>query len=93
MNAAELLLSGRSDAVAALVRDNAPTLFFSVPPLCQRLTQAKVFLPSVRHFVSARETCPPALCSAWEQGHGQAIVNGYGATEAPAPMPLTHQPH
>ena len=69
------------------MRDNAPTLFFSVPTLYQRLLEAKVSLPSVRHFVSAGEAC------AWEQGHGQSIVNGYGTTETLALMNLTHQPH
>lgn len=74
------------DAVATLVRDNAPTLFFSVPTLYQRLLEAKVSLPSVRHFVSAGEACPPALAGAWRQQHGQALVNGYGTTETLALM-------
>jgi acyl-coenzyme A synthetase/AMP-(fatty) acid ligase len=74
------------DAVATLVRDNAPTLFFSVPTLYQRLLEAKVSLPSVRHFVSAGESCPPALASAWQRRHGQALVNGYGTTETLALM-------
>jgi acyl-coenzyme A synthetase/AMP-(fatty) acid ligase len=74
------------DAVAALVRDNAPTLFFSVPTLYQRLLEAKVSLPSVRHFVSAGEACPPALAGAWEQRHGQPLLNGYGTTETLALM-------
>jgi len=74
------------DAVAALVRDNAPTLFFSVPTLYQRLLEAKVSFPSVRCFVSAGEACSPALGSAWEQRHGQSLVNGYGTTETLALM-------
>lgn len=75
------------------MRDNAPTLFFGVPTLYQRLLEARLSLPSVRHFVSAGETCPPALSSAWEQGHGQPIMNGYGTTETLALMTLTHQRH
>ena len=74
------------EAVAALVREHAPTLFFSVPTLYQRLLEAKVPLTSVRHFVSAGEACAPALASAWEQRHGRALVNGYGTTETLALM-------
>ena len=51
------------DAVAALVRDNAPTLFFSVPTFYQRLLEAKVSLPSVRHFVSGETSA--ALAGTW----------------------------
>ena len=74
------------DAVASLVRDNAPTLFFSVPTLYRRLLEAGVSLPSVRHFVSAGEACPPALAAAWQQRHARALVNGYGCTETLALM-------
>ncbi|MBE0615756.1 MAG: AMP-binding protein [Burkholderiales bacterium] len=74
------------EAVAILAREHAPTLFFSVPTLYQRLLEAGVDLASVRHFVSAGEACPPALADAWQLRHGQALVNGYGTTETLALM-------
>lgn len=69
------------DSVACLIRDHAPTMFFSVPTLYQRLLEAGVSFPSVRRFVSAGEACPPSLSAAWSERHGQAPVNGYGTTE------------
>ena len=67
--------------VSLLVRQHAPTLLFSVPTFYQRLLEADIAFPTVRHFVSAGEACSPALENAWEDKHGRPIVNGYGTTE------------
>jgi benzoate-CoA ligase family protein len=72
------------DAVAAILRDFRPTLFFSVPTFFARLL--RVGLPpdafgSTRLCVSAGERLPPQIYRSWRDRFGAEILDGMGATE------------
>lgn len=74
------------ERVARNVERHRPTLFFSVPTLYRRLTEAGVSFASVRRAVSAGEACPPGVAEDWLRLTGLSLVNGYGTTETLALM-------
>lgn len=75
-----------AERVARNVAQHRPTLFFSVPTLYRRLTEAGVPFASVRRAVSAGEACPPDVAEDWLRLTGLSLVNGYGTTETLALM-------
>ncbi len=74
------------ERVARNVARHRPTLFFSVPTLYRRLTEAGVPFASLHRAVSAGEACPPDVAEAWLRLTGLSLVNGYGTTETLALM-------
>jgi acyl-coenzyme A synthetase/AMP-(fatty) acid ligase len=74
------------ERVARNVARYRPTLFFSVPTLYRRLTEAGVPFASLRRAVSAGEACPPDVAEGWLRLTGLSLVNGYGTTETLALM-------
>lgn len=74
------------ERVARNVAQHRPTLFFSVPTLYRRLTEAGVPFAPVRRAVSAGEACPPDVAENWQRLTGLPLVNGYGTTETLALM-------
>jgi len=71
-------------AVAAVMREIRPTLFFSVPTVYARLLHADLpaeTFSSARLCVSAGERLPASLYTAWRQRFGVEILDGIGATE------------
>lgn len=74
------------ERVARNVARHRPTLFFSVPTLYRRLTEAGVPFASVRRAVSAGEACPADVSEGWLRQTGLPLVNGYGTTETLALM-------
>jgi acyl-coenzyme A synthetase/AMP-(fatty) acid ligase len=71
-------------AVARVMRDHRPTLFFSVPTVYARLLHADLpaeTFASARLCVSAGERLPAALYTAWRERFGVEILDGIGATE------------
>jgi benzoate-CoA ligase family protein len=71
-------------AVAAALREFAPTLFFSVPTFYGRLLRAGLpadAFRSVRACVSAGERLPAEIYTAWRERFGVEILDGLGATE------------
>jgi benzoate-CoA ligase family protein len=71
-------------AVAAVMRETRPTLFFSVPTVYARLLHAGLppgTFGSARLCVSAGERLPAELCTAWRDRFGVEILDGIGATE------------
>lgn len=75
-----------AERVAHNVAQHRPTLFFSVPTLYRRLTEAGVSFPAVRCAVSAGEACPPDVAEEWLRLTGLPLINGYGTTETLALM-------
>lgn len=74
------------ERVARNVARHRPTLFFSVPTLYRRLTEAGVPFASLRRAVSAGEACPADVSESWLRRTGLPLVNGYGTTETLALM-------
>jgi benzoate-CoA ligase len=71
-------------AVARVMRQVRPTLFFSVPTLYARLLHAGLpaeTFASARFCVSAGERLPAQLYTAWRERFGVEILDGIGATE------------
>jgi benzoate-CoA ligase family protein len=71
-------------AIATVMRDIRPTLFFSVPTVYARLLHADLpaeTFRSARLCVSAGERLPAELYAAWRQRFGVEILDGIGATE------------
>ena len=71
-------------AVATVMREIRPTLFFSVPTVYARLLHADLpaeTFSSARLCVSAGERLPASLYTAWRQRFGVEILDGIGATE------------
>ena len=69
---------------ARVVREFAPTLFFSVPTVYARLLRADLpadTFRSVRLCVSAGERLPADLYEAWRTRFGVELLDGIGATE------------
>ncbi len=69
---------------ARIVREFAPTLFFSVPTVYARLLRADLpgdAFRSVRLCVSAGERLPAELYEAWRARFGVELLDGIGATE------------
>ena len=71
-------------AVATVMREIRPTLFFSVPTVYARLLHADLpadtFRPT-RLCISAGERLPAELYAAWRERFGVEILDGIGATE------------
>jgi benzoate-CoA ligase len=71
-------------AVARVVREFAPTLFFSVPTVYARLLRADLpadTFRSTRLCISAGERLPGDLYDAWRARFGVELLDGIGATE------------
>jgi benzoate-CoA ligase family protein len=71
-------------AVARVMREFAPTLFFSVPTVYARLLRADLpreTFRSARLCISAGERLPGPLYDAWRARFGVEILDGIGATE------------
>jgi benzoate-CoA ligase family protein len=71
-------------AVARVMREFRPTLFFSVPTMYARLLRADLpaeTFGSVRACVSAGERLPAEVYEAWRTRFGVEILDGIGATE------------
>jgi benzoate-CoA ligase len=72
------------EMVRAVLRDERPTLFFSVPTLYARLLAADLppdTFASVRACVSAGERLPAEIYRGWREHFGVEILDGLGATE------------
>lgn len=71
--------------VHALVARHRPHILFSVPTLYRNLLRdghaACPEFHDIRHFMSAGERLPPALCQQWQEATGQPILEGLGASE------------
>jgi len=75
------------EAVAEILREHRPTLFFGVPTLYGMLLAHAARLPGrdelrLRACVSAGEALPPALLERWRERTGVDILDGIGSTEA-----------
>jgi len=71
-------------AVARVMREFAPTLFFSVPTVYARLLRADLpadTFRSARLCISAGERLPGDVYDAWRARFGVEILDGIGATE------------
>jgi benzoate-CoA ligase len=71
-------------AVARVMAEFAPTLFFSVPTVFARLLRAELptrTFASARLCVSAGERLPGEIYEAWRARFGVEILDGMGATE------------
>ena len=71
-------------AVARVMSEFRPTLFFSVPTMYARLLRADLpsdVFSSVRACVSAGERLPAEIYEAWRARFGVEILDGIGATE------------
>jgi len=71
-------------AVARVMSEFRPTLFFSVPTMYARLLRADLpsdAFASVRACVSAGERLPAEIYEAWRGRFGVEILDGIGATE------------
>jgi benzoate-CoA ligase family protein len=71
-------------AVATVMGEFAPTIFFSVPTIYARLLRADLpadTFRSVRFCVSAGERLPGEVYDAWRARFGVEILDGIGATE------------
>ena len=84
--AATYLHPGLPDAaaVARVMREVRPTVFFSVPTVYARLLHAELpdeTFASARLCVSAGERLPAQLYTAWRERFGVEILDGIGATE------------
>jgi benzoate-CoA ligase family protein len=83
--AAAVLAAGRVTpaAVARVMRERAPTLFFGVPTLFAALLADAGFTvsPALRASVSAGEALPRHVGEAWRTRFGTDILDGIGSTE------------
>jgi benzoate-CoA ligase family protein len=71
-------------AVARVMREVGPTVFFSVPTMYARLLRADLpadTFASLRRCVSAGERLPAEIYEAWRARFGVEILDGMGATE------------
>jgi benzoate-CoA ligase len=84
--ATSVLMSGptRPEPILATLREQQPTVFFSVPALYAAMLRdprAEGALDSVRMCVSAAEALPPSTLSGFRERFGLDIVDGIGSTE------------
>ncbi|HZU13304.1 MAG TPA: benzoate-CoA ligase family protein [Chloroflexota bacterium] len=86
--ASTVLFPGRPtpEAIAAVVRQSRPTVFFGVPTAYAGLLHAAengldVDMSSVRVAVSAGEPLPAAIYRRWLERFGVEILDGIGSTE------------
>ena len=72
------------EAMFALLRDEAPSVFFGVPTLYAAMLAHPALpesLGSVRLCVSAGEALPAALAERWRARFGVELLDGLGSTE------------
>ncbi|MCG6954017.1 MAG: benzoate-CoA ligase family protein [Betaproteobacteria bacterium] len=73
------------DAICALVADEQPSAFYSVPSFYRRLLdmpeRARAAFAKVRYFVSAGERLPASVNEAWQRATGREILGLYGMSE------------
>lgn len=74
-----------AERVAQMVKQYRPSILFSVPTLYHKMLQADVAVPlhksSIRHFISAGETLPSCVSSAWGNATGKTPISCYGTSE------------
>jgi benzoate-CoA ligase len=74
----------KPESILARLREQHPTVFFSVPALYGLLLRdesADGAFDSVRMCVSAAEALPPQVAGRWKERFGLDIVDGIGSTE------------
>ena len=88
VGATTVVLAGRPtpDAVAALLREHRPTIFYGVPTLYGAMLAQPSGGPEdgasrLRLAVSAGEALPAEIGAAWEERFGAPILDGLGSTE------------
>ncbi len=87
VGACSVLRRGRAvpEAIFETVREQRPTLFFSVPALYAAMVKfsaaGSADFSSVRACVSAAEALPAAVLARWQELTGVAILDGIGSTE------------
>ena len=88
VGATAVLLAGMPapDAVAGILNDHRPTIFFGVPTLYGMLLANESLLPAkddhnLRFCVSAGEALPADLLKRWRQRLDVDILDGIGTTE------------
>ena len=88
VGATTVVLAGRPtpDAVAALLREHRPTLFFGVPTLYGAMLArppggSGSGASRLRLAASAGEALPAEIGAAWEERFGAPILDGLGSTE------------
>ena len=88
VGATAVVLAGRPtpDAVAALLREHRPTIFYGVPTLYGAMLAQPSGGPEdgasrLRLAVSAGEALPAEIGAAWEERFGAPILDGLGSTE------------
>lgn len=73
------------DSICALVADQRPSAFYSVPSFYRRLLdmpeRARAAFAEVRYFVSAGERLPASVNDAWQRATGREILGLYGMSE------------
>jgi benzoate-CoA ligase len=84
--ATSVLMAGptRPEPILATLREQRPTVFFSVPALFAALLRepaAGDALDGVRFCVSAAEALPPSTLDGFRERFGVDIVDGIGSTE------------
>ena len=74
-----------AERVAEMVKRHRPTILFCVPTLYHKILQAGVAETlkegGIRHFISAGETLPSSVSSAWKKATGRAPISCYGTSE------------
>ena len=75
-----------AERVAEMVARHRPSIVFCVPTLYHKMIQtgvaAKLANSGIRHFVSAGETLPATVFTAWQKATGIAPISGYGTSES-----------
>ena len=74
-----------AERVAQMVQQHRPTILFCVPTLYHKMLQAGVAAMlkehGIRHFISAGETLPSSVSSAWQKATGRTPISCYGTSE------------
>jgi acyl-coenzyme A synthetase/AMP-(fatty) acid ligase len=74
-----------AERVAEMVKQHRPTILFCVPTLYHKMLQTGVAEAlkesGIRHFISAGETLPSSVSSAWKKATGRAPISCYGTSE------------
>jgi len=76
----------KPEDIADTIETHKPDMVFSVPTFYRALVSGgfagSPAFRGVRHFISAGERLPEALCRQWQTVTGQPLLEGIGATEA-----------
>lgn len=74
-----------AERVAQMVQQHRPTILFCVPTLYHKMLQAGVAgalkESGIRHFISAGETLPLSVSSAWKEATAYTPISCYGTSE------------